>query len=143
MVYNPGSGNVTLQFVRGPQGFRCDAVAVVHDNEATGGLRERVEERVDLILAFRMDALRVDGTGDSLPAWSTFMAWALAGGEFTFYPNASLSDAYTCVSEDEGFAPEVKGPGVYGAAFSWRILPGVTTPAGPGVVYQRFYGIAS
>lgn len=128
-----------MQFLRGPQGFRCQAKAVAHDNEATSGIRERVVERTELLLTFSMLALRVDG---DLVAWSTFMAWALGGGAFTFSPDSDLPDYYNCVSEDEEFAPELRGPGVYSAAFVWRIVPDARAPAGPGVVLRRFYGYA-
>jgi len=135
--YDAGAGNVTLQFVRGPQGFKCQAKAIAHDNEATSGIRERVVERTELLLTFSMLALRVDG---DLPAWATFMTWALQGGTFAFSPDSDLTDYYNCVSEDEEFSPELRGPGVYSAAFVWRIVPDALAPAGPGVVLRRFYG---
>jgi len=137
VTYDAGAGNVSLQFVRGPQGFKCQAKAIVHDNEATSGIRERVVERTELLLTFSMLALRVDG---DLPAWATFMTWALQGGTFAFSPDSDLTDYYNCVSEDEEFSPELRGPGVYSAAFVWRIVPDALAPAGPGVVLRRFYG---
>lgn len=137
--YNAGAGDIPLPFKRGPQGFKCAARAVVHDNDATSGVRERVIERTQLVLTFTMPALRVD---DDLPAWSTFMQWALQGGSFYFMPNSDLGDYYRAISEDQEFAPERKAPGVYAAAFQWRILTDELTPASPGVVLKRFYGIA-
>jgi hypothetical protein len=139
VVYDAGAGPVTLQFARGPQNFKPYFASVIHDNEATSGARERVTERNDLLLSFSMGYMRVD---DDLAGWSAFMAWALGGGQFSFYPNAALADYYTCVSEDEGFEPALVAPGIYGAAFVWRVWPDARMPAGPGVVLARFYGIA-
>jgi hypothetical protein len=138
VTYPAATEHTHLQFVRGPQNFRCQAKAVVHDNDATSGVRERVTERTDLLLSFTMPALRVNG---DLPDWSTFMAWALGGGEFWFSPDSSLGDYYTCVSEDEEFTPERRAPGVYSASFVWRIVADELAPAGPGEVLGAFYGI--
>jgi hypothetical protein len=37
VIYDAGAGLVMLQFVRSNRGFRCQAKAVAHDNEATSG----------------------------------------------------------------------------------------------------------
>ncbi len=141
IVYNPGGGDVTLQFLRGPQDFKCFYRSRVHDNLATGGLRERVVEANDMLITFGMGAMRIT---DDLDDWAAFMAWALAGGQFSFWPDAALAtDYYHCVSDDEGFEYSRNAPGQYGAAFRWRIVPDSQAPANPGVVMKRFYGIAA
>ena len=141
VIYTPVTTPITLQFVRGPQGFRCDSKAIVHDNEATSGIRERVHERTELMLSFGMGHLRIN---DDLAAWSTFMVWALAGGSFKFYPDAAQSTYYNCVSEDEEFAPARVAPGVYSAAFVWRIVPdSLSASATTGLVMRLFYGYTS
>jgi len=141
VVYNPGSGDVTLQFVRGPQGFHCDSKAIVHDNTATSGIRERVHERTELVLSFGMGHLKIN---DDLASWSTFMVWALAGGAFKFYPDASQSAYYNCVSQDEEFAPARVGPGVYSATFTWQIVPDTqSASATTGLIMRQFYGYTS
>ena len=138
VIYNPGSGDVTLTFVRGPRQFACYYSSRVHDNLATGGLRERVVEAKDILIRFEMPALRLTGDfGD----WAQFEDWALAGGQFSFYPDASLADYYHCVSDDTGFEYARNAPGQYAAAFHWRIVPDSQAPANPGEVMKRFYGI--
>lgn len=139
VIYDPGSGNVTLLFLRGPRQFACFYSARVHDNLATGGLRERVVEAKDILITFEMPAIRVT---DDYDDWATFMDWALAGGQFSFYPDASLtSDYYHCVSDDTGFEYARNAPGQYAAAFRWRIVPDSQAPDDPGEVMKRFYGI--
>ena len=51
IVYNPGTGSVTLQFLRGPRKVPAYFQAATrHDNVASSGVRESVLERVDNFL---------------------------------------------------------------------------------------------
>lgn len=129
VVYNPGSGNVTLTFVRGPRQFTCYYSARVHDNLATGGLRERVVEAKDILIEFEMPALRLT---DDFDDWASFMDHALAGNQFTFYPDASLATYYHCVSDDTEFKYSRVAPGQYAAEFQWRVVPDADAPDDPG-----------
>ena len=140
IVYDPGTGIVALDFVRGPQDFKCFYQTRKNDNLSTSGLRERVTEANDILITFGMPALRID---DDLPAWGTFMKFALAGGQFDFYPNVSINEHYHCVSEDDNFTPARVGMMVYSAAFQFRIVPDGLAPATPAVVLKRFNGIAT
>jgi hypothetical protein len=140
IIYTPVSTPITLQFVRGPQQFGCYYSLRAHDNLSTGGLRERVVEASDMLIAFSMLALRM---GDDMDDWASFMAHALAGGQFDFYPNAALASSYChCVSDDTEFQPARNAPGQYAASFKWRIVPDSQAPANPGVVMGWFYGIS-
>ncbi len=138
IVYDAGAGAVTLQCVRGPAGFGCWAKARVHDNVATSGLRERVFEETDLFISFTMPALRV---GEDYGAWAAFAAWAMQGGQFEFYPDGAQAEKHHCVDEGDGWETTRVGPGVYSAAFSWRIVPDALAPADAGEVMERFYGV--
>ncbi len=140
IIYDAGSGPVELAFLRGPQGFQCGYSTRAHDNLATSGIRERVLEGNDILIAFRMDHLAVE---EDLPEWAAFMKWALGGGQFDFYPDADLPDYYHCVSDDEGFEPVRTGPGRYGVGFRIRIVPDEQAPADPSVVMKRFYGVGA
>lgn len=142
VTYNAGAGQVVVQCVRGPQNFVCKWETRAHDNVATSGVRERVVEAHDLMIAFEMRHMKV-GAGEDLEQWAAFMKFALGGGQFLFSPNSDLADFYNCVSEDEGFEVSRAGPGVYGASFKFRIVPDAQAPADPGVVMKRFYGITS
>jgi hypothetical protein len=140
VIYDAGVGAVTLQLVRGPQNFRCYYKSRLHDNLATSGIRERVVEAHDILIAYEMQALRVT---DDLDDWTAFMVFALGGGQCEFYPDAALPDYYHLVSDDEGFEPARTGPGQYAAAFRWRIVPDALAPADVSVVMKRFYGIGA
>jgi hypothetical protein len=141
IVYNTGSGDVTLAFVRGPLDFLPEWAPVVHDNVASSGAaRERVVENRGILIPFTMPGLTVGG-GD-LAAWMTFMGWAIGGGAFKFYPNAALtSDWYNCVEEAGAWQPRRVAPGVYSAAFRFRVLMDSQAPADPGTVLRRFMGV--
>ncbi len=139
IVYDAGAGPVVLQCVRGPQGFRASWSTRKHDNLATSGLRERVVEGSDILIAFTMGHMKVD---DDLPAWSAFAKFALGGGQFDFYPNVDINEHYHCVSEDEEWLPERVAPGMYAAGVVFRVVPDEVAPADPGQVLKRFNGIA-
>lgn len=139
VVYNPGGGPVTLQFVRGPAEFQARDVMAGHDNTATSGIRERVVERVTVEISGTMPALRVS---EDLAAWGTFMRFALAGGSFQFYPDAAAAEYYNCVSGDDAWAPQPVGPGRYSARFRFLVVPDAQAPANAADVLRRFYGVA-
>ena len=139
IVYNPGSGNVTLTFKRGPVNFRPYWDGRVNDNLATSGkVRERVVENLDILISFELPHLVLT---DDMSAWDAFAAWALAGGGFAFYPSDSLADYYNCVAEDKGWGPARNAPQKYGVTVVLRILQDSQAPSGPNVVLRRFYGI--
>jgi hypothetical protein len=139
VVYDPGSGPVTVAFARGPRDFMCGWSARVHDNLATSGLRERIVEARDLVITFSMPAM---GVGDDLGGWSALTAWMLDGGQVDFYPDAAKAEHYHVVSDDTEWKPGRVGPGRYSQAYAWRIVPDGNAPSGPDVVMRRFYGIA-
>jgi hypothetical protein len=141
VVYNPGSGDVTLTFQRGPNAFHCYYHAVRHDNVATSGLKESVLERLEMLIEFSMPALTISDATD-YPAWAALMKFALTGAAFKFFPNATLTEYYNCTSEDEDWDPQRAGPGKYTVACKWKIVPDASAPADPSVVIKRFYGIA-
>src|SRR5208337_505959 len=88
IVYDPGTGPVTLAFARPPRKLPAyEYKAVRHDNISSAGVREAVLERVDTFLEFEMDW--VAGGGD-VQAWNGFMQFALSGGQFGYYLDAGL-----------------------------------------------------
>ena len=139
IVYNPGSGNITLPFLRGPQSFKPHFNGRVHDNLSTSGkYRERVVENLDILISFDMQHQVADG---DMPNWAAFLIFALGGGQFQFYPNAGLPDNYDCVLEDANWEPKVNAPKKYASSFLLRVLQDGAAPADPGVVLRRFYGV--
>lgn len=140
ITYDAGGGPVSIDFQRGPQNFRAFSRARVNDNLATSGLRERVLEHIDILIAFEMRHLRID---EDLPAWAAFAAWSLGGGQFEFKPDKDLTTYYHCVNDAEGFEPTRTGPGWYTVEFLFRVVPDSLAPAHPAEILRRFYGIAS
>ena len=139
IVYNPGSGNVTLAFTRGPVDFSCEWAGRVHDNLSTSGLvRERVVENLDLLISFQMPHMIAD---QDMPGWAAFLSYALSGGQFQFYPSSTLTDNYNCVLEDAGWKPKWNAIKKYGSTITIRILQDSSAPPDPGQVLRRFYGI--
>jgi hypothetical protein len=139
IVYNPGSGNVTLTFLRGPVNFSPYFDTRANDNLSTNGqVRERVLENNDILIEFEMPHMLLQG---DMTAWDAFQQWALAGGQFQFYPYVGFSDYYNCVAEDKGWKPERNAPQKYGVKVLFRILQDSQAPSGPNVILRRFYGI--
>ncbi|PYV20981.1 MAG: hypothetical protein DMG24_20965 [Acidobacteria bacterium] len=118
IVYNPGAGNITLSFERQPRRVPAyQKVATRHDNIATSGVREAVVERVDQFLAFEMEHV---GTGLDVTAWANFMDYALQGGQFSYYPDASQSSFTNYWLEDTDWMAEYKGVGRYTFKLKFR-----------------------
>lgn len=136
IIYDPGSGDVTLVSKRGPNQFRCWYQSRVHDNLATSGLRERILEGSDILIAFMMPSHIVD---DDLPDWAAFMTFALGGGQFDFYPNSAGADYYTCVLEDDSWDPVRVAPGRYQASYRFRVV--ANAPGDPASALQKFCGV--
>jgi len=142
IVYTPdGGAETTLAFgIRGPQAFEPYFEGRVHDNLATSGaVRERVTEAIDILIPFNMGHLIAS---DDLPSWGAFMGFALAGGQFQFFPNLNLPDYYNCVIEDTDWKPKWTAPRKYAASFVLRVLNDDRRPSGPDEILRRFYGIA-
>ena len=118
IVYNPGGGEVTLTFLRPARmlpGYHREAVR--HDNVSTAGVRESVLERVDEFLTFEMPYV---STGADLTAWAAFMNYALAGGQFQFYPDASQVDYTLYWLEDTTWLAAYKAAGEFSFAVKFR-----------------------
>ncbi len=120
IVYNPGTGATTLQFLRParkvPAYFQ---MAARHDNIASAGVREAVLERIDNFLELEMEWV---GPGGDVNAWQSFMAYALQGGSFQYYPDASQSAFNTWWLEDTNWTAAYKAPGQYTFKMKFRLV---------------------
>ena len=111
IVYDPGTGPATLSFLRPPRLVPAyEYVATRHDNVATSGVRESITERVDQFLEFEMEYVAL---GSDVAAWASFMAYALRGGPFSYYPDSSLSAFTNYWLEDADWKAEYKHAGQY------------------------------
>ncbi len=111
IVYDAGQGPVTLNFQR-PARFvpAYYYSAVRHDNVASSGVRESVYERSDQFLEFEMEWV---ASGTDVQAWSSFMQYALKGGQFSYYPDSSLTAFTNYWLEDAEWIPRWKARGMY------------------------------
>ena len=111
IVYDPGTGPVTLAFVRPPSKVPAyDYSAVRHDNISSAGVREAVLERIDAFLELEMPWV---GVGADVQAWNQFMQFALSGGQFGYYPDASQPAFTNYWLEDTNWTAGYKAPGQY------------------------------
>ncbi len=89
ILYDAGAGPVTLTFLRAPRLVPAyEYAAVRHDNISSAGVRETVYERSDTFVEFEMEWV---GSGADVTAWNSFISWALKGGQFSYYPDSSLT----------------------------------------------------
>jgi hypothetical protein len=111
IIYDPGSGAVTLQFLRPNRRVSAGNLeALRHDNIASSGVKEAVHERTDEFLEFEMEWV---GIGADEAAWRAFMDFALQGGEFDYYPDADLGSSAAYTLEDHAYNSAWKTPGQY------------------------------
>ena len=118
IVYDPGTGPVTLAFVRPPSKVPAyDYSAVRHDNISSAGVREAVLERIDAFLELEMPWV---GVGADVQAWNQFMQFALSGGQFGYYPDASQAAFTNYWLEDTNWTAGYKAPGQYSFKLKFR-----------------------
>src|SRR5690242_8577815 len=106
ITYDPGTGPVTLAFQRAPRRVPgCFLAATRHDNLASSGVRESITERVDSFLQFEMEYVTA---GADLTAWQAFMSYALCGGPFSYYRDASQPAFTNYWLEDADWSADYK-----------------------------------
>ena len=119
IVYTPvGGTEQTLNFAFPPRqqpGYFKSAIR--HDNISTAGIRESVIERIDTFLEFTMDYIQA---GTDLGNWSLFLDYALTGGPFAYYPDASQSGYINCLLVSTDAEMAYKAPGVYSISLKFR-----------------------
>ncbi len=113
ITYTPLAGGAvqTLSFSRQPRYVAAyNKVATRHDNLSTAGVKETVVERVDNFLELTFEYI---GLGADVAAWATFMAEALQGAQFDYFPDATLVAHTACTLEGTDWKAEYKIPGHY------------------------------
>ena len=111
IVYPSGNTTATLQFMLPPTKVPAySAAAVRHDNVASSGVRESILERIDNFLDLDMEWV---GIGADVTAWAAFMSYALQGGAFQYFPDASLPAFVNYWLEDTNWTAGYKAAGQY------------------------------
>jgi len=118
IIYDPGTGPVTLSFQRYPRKVPAyEFKARRHDNIASSGVRESVLERIDTFLTFEMEWVAI---GADVQAWSDFMLFALTGGQFAYYADASVASFTNYWLEDTDWTADYKSVGQYSFRVKFR-----------------------
>lgn len=118
IIYNPGTGNVTLTFLRPPR--RVPNVfkrAERTDTISTAGVKQTILQRIEEFLEFEMEWV---STGADADAWKSFMDYALTGGQFDYYPDASLGTFTTYTLEDQEHVQAYKSVGMWTFKLKFR-----------------------
>lgn len=119
IVYTPDGGSEqTLSFALPPRdvpGYQ--KVAVRHDNVSAAGIRESVLERIDEFLEFTMDFIK---DGSDLANWQAFMDYALTGGAFAYYSDATVGAYANYLLEDTELSASRRAPGAYSLTLKLR-----------------------
>jgi hypothetical protein len=118
IIYDAGAGDITLAFLQPNKNVSADNLeAVRHDNIASSGVKEVVYERTDEFLEFDMPWMSI---GADVAAWRAFMDFALAGGEFDYYPDSDLADHSAYTLEDTNYKSAYKVPAQYSFSAKFR-----------------------
>jgi hypothetical protein len=119
--YDPGGGTVTLTFTYPPiqKPMLDDREAVRHDSMTSSGLRQIALERVDIIKPLQMENVP---WGD-LPDWQDFIDFAIEGGQFSYYPDATLTAFQTFELMDTSFSPKFNVRGLSKFSLKLRLVP--------------------
>lgn len=115
--YNPGTGVVTLNFSYPPmqKAGAPDLEATREDSFSISGLKQSVFERIDEFLPVQIDFVPLA----DLPLWQSFIRFALTGGLFNYFPDATVAHFTTYTLEDMKWLPKRNMRGY--AKFSFRM----------------------
>jgi hypothetical protein len=118
ITYYSGSTLVTLAFTYPPRNVAAyNSVAMRHDNISSSGVRESILERIDNFLEIEMQAVL---RGSDVENWNAFMQYALAGNQFSYYPDASQSTYTNYWLEDTTWKAAYRSPGLYSFKLKFR-----------------------
>ena len=118
ITYYSGSMLVTLPFTYPPRNVAAyNSVATRHDNISSSGVRESILERIDNFLEIEMQTVLA---GADVAIWNAFMQYALQGGQFSFYPDASQAAFTNYWLDDTTWKAGYKAPGLYSFKMKFR-----------------------
>ena len=118
ITYYSGSTLVALPFNYPPRNVAAfNSVATRHDNIFSSGVRESILERIDNFLEIEMQTALA---GTDVASWNAFMQYALQGGQFSYYPDASQSAFTNYWLEDTTWKAGYKAPGIYSFKVKFR-----------------------
>jgi len=114
IIYNPGSGNVTLTFTFPPINKPGAMERSVDGSSVGGGGNPTRTDSVTLAGGVQSCWFRTDWFKTievayvphvDAPAWKAFMDYAMTGGQFDYYPDATTAVVQTMILEDTDWNP--------------------------------------
>lgn len=109
IVYDAGAGSVTFQPTYppvnkpGPHDGNSDHLSAQRgDSISLSGKKQTAWWRTDTFRVLQMENV----PWDDLAGWNAFMQYAVKGGEFDYYPDATVSDFLTFTLEDTDWDPQ-------------------------------------
>jgi hypothetical protein len=118
ITYYSGSTLVTLPFTYPPRNVAAyNSVATRHDNISSSGVRESILERID---NFREIEMQTVLSAADVASWNAFMQYALQGGQFSYYPDASQNTFTNYWLEDTTWKAGYKAPGIFSFKVKFR-----------------------
>jgi hypothetical protein len=109
----PTSWGTSFTFVYPPRNLPAfDRQGIVEESLSTGGVRQIVWLRTDSFQDIDMPFIVKGADAD---AWTLFLAYAVRGTPFDYYPDASQSahDSYALVGDMDTVRLEYRSPGLY------------------------------
>lgn len=125
--YDPGSGLVTFSPTYPPvQKPVFDLLAATrHDSFTSSGLRQSMLERVDTLKTVMMESV----PWSEVQIWQDFLAYAIQGGSFLYYPDATATAYQTWELVDAKFDPKFGFIGFSKFSLQLRMVPGGASSA--------------
>ena|ERR1035437_2578040 len=122
IVYDPGTGAVTVTPTYPPvqKPYMDDFQALRHDSITSDGIRQSMLERVDRIKPVMIE----NAPWTDLPMWEAFFAYAVQGGTFKYYPDATAPAFQTWQLVDDTVSPTFVAFGLSKFVFHMRLVPG-------------------
>lgn len=121
--YNPGSGVVTFSPTYppvskpGPQDGTSDELQAQRvDSISMSGKKQVFYLRTDTFRTLKFASVPFA----DLASWAAFMAWAISGGQFDYYPDNTLSAHTTYTLEDTDWKPVFAFLGISGFTMQMR-----------------------
>lgn len=109
----------TLFFARPPRKVAAyNQNPIRHDTLALAGVRQTIFIRRDDFLEFEMEWVAI---GADITSWSAFMAYALQGGPFDYYPDATINSFTTYLHEKGPWKAAYKVVGQYTFGMKFRV----------------------
>lgn len=115
IIYNPGSGNITLTFTFPPvqkgtmeRSTEGNAISSNSGNQSRSdsvtlsGLVQSLWFRTDWFKTIQMDFVPFTDA----PKWKAFIDYAMTGGQFDYYPDAATGVFQTMQMEETDWNPE-------------------------------------